>query len=444
MTINKYKEIMAYLKEVIDGSVFAGHVFAVGGCERDKRLRHLIKDIDLVVDIPNGGIMFANWLYENNLTVWNPVVYEHFGTAMFTLKKFPDIELETVQTRKESYRDIESRNPDTAYGTIMEDCTRRDFTVNAFYYDISNDKELDLNGKSEQDLNDRIIRTCGDPETIFNEDPLRILRMVRFATRLGFKIEEKTFECAKKYVDRLSIISRERIHDEFMKMCDEANYHIACDSFFLLWDLGAFKYIIPYFDKMNNSDRFYFMRHFKKVCSDIVGNTKEGMFAIMLFEDPNAEQELRDLKCPNDFIDEVMFFINTNKKYFGEIYEANERDEYDTTWLFRKYASICGNAKKMQIMLSCGDEIDAEDYFECYNSELSYFYDLVTRKDVMKFFTYKLPVDGNDVMEVLGIGPSKEVKEVLDRLWMFAFVNPDHSDRENLMNYLKQVIKNDK
>ena len=437
MTIDKYKEIMAYLKEVIDGSVFAGHVFAVGGCERDKRLRHLIKDIDLVVDIPNGGIMFANWLYENNLTVWNPVVYEHFGTAMFTLKKFPDIELETVQTRKESYRDIESRNPDTAYGTIMEDCTRRDFTVNAFYYDISNDKELDLNGKSEQDLNDRIIRTCGDPEIIFNEDPLRILRMVRFATRLGFKIEEKTFECAKKYVDRLSIISRERVHDEFMKMCDEANYHIACDSFFLLWDIGAFKYIIPYFDKMGSKDRFYFIRHFREVCSDIVGNTKEGLFAIMLFEDPNAEQELRGLKCPNDFIDEVMFFINTNKKFFNEYY--GDDDYADNTWLFRKYASICGNQKRMQIMLSCGDEIDAEDFFE----DGTFFW-LCEQENVKMFFTYKLPVDGNDVMVALNIGPSKEVKEALDRLWMFAFVNPQHSDRSNLLNYLVQVIKNDK
>ena len=446
MTIDKYKEIMAYLKEVIDGSVFAGHVFAVGGCERDKRLKHLIKDIDLVVDIPNGGIMFANWLYENNLTVWNPVVYEHFGTAMFTLKKFPDIELETVQTRKESYRDIESRNPDTAYGTIMEDCTRRDFTVNAFYYDISNNKELDLNGKSEQDLNDRIIRTCGDPEIIFNEDPLRILRMVRFATRLSFEIEENTFKCAKKYVDRLSIISRERIHDEFMKMCDETSYHIACDSFLLLWDLGAFKYIIPYFGEMSHKEKFNFINDLREYCADIPNNSKEGLFAKMLFEDPNAEQELRDLKCPNDFIDEVMFFINTNKKFFNEYF--GEDEFADSTWLFRKYANICGSQERMQIMLSCGDELDKSYYFEKYDDYDSYlpclFDELCSREDVKMFFTYKLPVDGNDVMAVLNIGPSKEVKEALDRLWMFAFVNPQHSDRSNLLNYLVQVIKNDK
>lgn len=445
MTIDNYKEIMVYLKEVIDGSVFADHVFAVGGCERDKRLKHLIKDIDLVVDIPNGGIMFANWLYENNLTVWAPVVYEHFGTAMFALKKFPDIELETVQTRKESYRDIESRNPDTAFGTIMEDCTRRDFTVNAFYYDISNDKELDLNGMSEQDLKDRIIRTCGDPEIIFNEDPLRILRMVRFATRLGFNIEEKTFACAKKYVDRLSIISRERIHDEFMKMCDESNYHTTCDSFFILWDLGAFKYIIPYFDKMGNKERFFFIQDFRLFCRDIVGNTKEGIFAKMLFDDPDAEQELRDLKCPNDFIEEVMFFINNNKKYFEEYYNGCDSDYGNDAYLFRKYATICKTEKRLQIMLSCGDEIDRSCYFEmCDDGRTIPFFELCRDSSVNMFFNYKLPVDGNDVMEVLGIGPSKEVKEALDRLWMFAFVNPHHCDRENLMNYLKQVIKNDK
>ena len=102
------------------GREFEGHVYSVGGCERDKHLGlKEIKDIDLVVDLPNNsGIRFANWLYSIGLTISKPVVYENFGTAMFKLSAFPDEEIEVVHTRKEIYRDKNSRNPETDYGTI--------------------------------------------------------------------------------------------------------------------------------------------------------------------------------------------------------------------------------------------------------------------------------------------------------------------------------------
>ena len=86
-------------------------------------------------------------------------------------------------TRKESYRDMETRNPDTAFGTIDDDCTRRDFTYNAIYYNISNGDFCDYNGHSFEDLGKNILRTCGDPDIIFTEDPLRILRAIRFTCR---------------------------------------------------------------------------------------------------------------------------------------------------------------------------------------------------------------------------------------------------------------------
>ena len=114
-----YENILSYLKDTIAGSKFENHVFSVGGCERDKRLCREIKDIDLVVDLPHGGIDFANWLSSKELTKGSVVVYENFGTAMFRLKEYPEEEIEVVQTRKECYHDAESRNPETSYGTIM-------------------------------------------------------------------------------------------------------------------------------------------------------------------------------------------------------------------------------------------------------------------------------------------------------------------------------------
>ena len=179
MTINEYLLVIETLKEIIKGSEFEGHVYTVGGCERDKHLRRDIKDIDLVVDLEDGGIRFAKWLENNKHTIGSIVIYERFGTAMFRLADFPNLELEVVQTRKESYNNVDSRNPDTSYGTIIEDCKRRDFTINALYHNISTNEDLDLTGLGLRDIKDEIIRTCGDPDIIFTDDPLRILRAVR-------------------------------------------------------------------------------------------------------------------------------------------------------------------------------------------------------------------------------------------------------------------------
>lgn len=437
-----YIAIMDFLRGVIKGTDYEGHVFAVGGCERDKRLGNLIKDIDLVVDIPNGGIRFAQFLHEHGLTTWEPVVYEHFGTAMFCLKEFPDVELEAVQTRKECYRDIESRNPDTAYGTLQDDCTRRDFTVNAFYYNISEDKELDLNGHSTEDLENKIIRTCGNPEIIFNEDPLRVLRLVRFASRLSFTIDNETFECAKKYVDRLTIISKERIHDEFMKMCGVSNFDQFSEAMFLLWDLGAFKYIIPYFDKFSHGDVYYFIRRM----ADFWWNAHETpsietVFAAMLIHDEDAEKELRSLKCSNDFINEVMFLINTNNEFDDAMFDEGDYWE-DEMCNFRRFMHKCGSEKRMKNMLRI-NSMTADEFFEWdydFWEKGCQFNDYSAQNE--KFYTYTLPVDGNDVMEVLGIEPSERVRNVLNKLWKFVWVNPDKTDKESIMNYLKYIKDN--
>ena len=217
MKLEIYEQIVSILKSIIKDTKFENHTYTVGGCERDRILGNEIKDIDIVVDLPRGGIELAEYLYENEDLVHAPVIYENFGTVMFRLIDFPDIELEAVHTRKETYRG-DSRNPETAFGTIEEDCQRRDFSVNAFYRNISTGKTYDFNGNSKKDLLNKEIRACGDPDVIFGEDPLRILRAFRFADRLGFRLDGLTFLGMNKHCDRLSIISQERITDEFNKI----------------------------------------------------------------------------------------------------------------------------------------------------------------------------------------------------------------------------------
>ena len=162
MNIIRYNEICDYLRNIIVDSVYENHLYTVGGCVRDSILKHEIKDIDLVIDLPNGGIDFSQWLYNKSLLTHAPVVYETYGTSMFCLKQFPDVELEAVQTRKEQYKDKNSRNPETCFGTIIEDCLRRDLTINSLYYNVTSKEVIDITGYGYKDINDKKIRCVGE------------------------------------------------------------------------------------------------------------------------------------------------------------------------------------------------------------------------------------------------------------------------------------------
>lgn len=158
--MNKLFYILASrLNEIVKGSKFYTHIFLVGGSVRDLIMEHPIKDYDIVLDIENGGVELAQWLYENDYLLHEPVVYPTYGTAMFKLKDFPDIEIEAVQTRKEQYKNKNSRNPECVYGSLEEDVMRRDFTCNTLLYDISKQQVLDLTGKGIEDIKNKILRS---------------------------------------------------------------------------------------------------------------------------------------------------------------------------------------------------------------------------------------------------------------------------------------------
>ena len=435
MKIETYKNVLDYLKTIIDGSKWQNHVFAVGGCVRDEIMGNEIKDIDIVIDIANGGISFSKWLYEKNITTHEPIVYEQFGTAMFVLREFPDIEIEAVQTRKECYRDAKTRNPETSFGTIADDWTRRDFTINAIYKNISTGKFVDFDNRGINDIKNKIIRTCGASEIIFDEDSLRILRMVRFSSRLGFEIEEHTFESANKFVDRLSIISRERIYDEFKKMISTGGYYKTQYAICTLWDIGAFKYILPHLHTMKMLDRMYLLNRIGRLCQHYPPKFEEVMAAIMWGYD-DAENELRGLKLSNDEIKEILFYINENKTLQAII--GNDDIEM---YLSRKVMNECETERKFLTSTLVGSyEVynefhsflsdDYDDYSTLYDHLLEY---------EKEYFTYEIPLTGEDVMFELEIGPCEKVGKALDRLKKFAFINKDHKSREDLLGYLKYL-----
>jgi poly(A) polymerase len=189
-------------------------VYVIGGYVRDKLLKRADKkDIDIVVK--GNGIEFAQKL-ANKLKIKKLSIYKTYGTAMF---QFEDTELEFVGARKESYSP-ESRNPKVEQGSIEDDQKRRDFTINALAISLNKETYGEITDPFNgiEDLHYRTIRTPLDPDITFSDDPLRMMRAIRFASQLDFIVDDECFEAIKRNKHRIEIISAERIHTELNKI----------------------------------------------------------------------------------------------------------------------------------------------------------------------------------------------------------------------------------
>ncbi|HOK54158.1 MAG TPA: CCA tRNA nucleotidyltransferase, partial [Armatimonadota bacterium] len=201
------------LKEATRNSVYEYRLYLVGGIVRDEILGSPgEEDIDIVLE--GDATKLARYLFNIGITDFKPVVFPRFGTAMVSIE---GTQVELVSARSESYAP-ESRKPEIELASLEQDVLRRDFTINTLMKNLHTGEILDITGKGLSDLREGIIRTPTDPEVTFEDDPLRMLRAIRFSARFGFVIEDKTYEAIKNKAHRLSIISKERIRDEFSKM----------------------------------------------------------------------------------------------------------------------------------------------------------------------------------------------------------------------------------
>jgi poly(A) polymerase len=213
-------------------------VYVVGGYVRDLMLKRHSKDIDFVT--VGSGIELAEAVGKSLGRGTRVNVFRNYGTAQVRHRK---IELEFVGARKESYN-RDSRNPIVEDGTLEDDIARRDFTINAMALSVNSATfgELVDNYDGMGDIERRIIRTPLDPDITFSDDPLRMMRAVRFATQLQFEIDPETFEAISRNAERIKIITRERIKDELVKIMSSAKPSIGWD---LLLKSGLLKLILP-------------------------------------------------------------------------------------------------------------------------------------------------------------------------------------------------------
>lgn len=268
------KELFILDKIAIAAEAMEVHCFLIGGFVRDSIIGRKTKDMDVVC--VGDGIALAHKVAEQFTP--KPVVnyFKNFGTAQI---KFQEIEIEFVGARKESYI-YDSRKPQVESGTLEDDQDRRDFTINALAISLNKEnfgKLIDpFNGL--QDIEQKIIKTPLPAIQTFSDDPLRMMRAIRFAAQLGFTIEKMTFEAIDENKERIKIVSGERIADELNKilLCNKPSI-----GFDLLYKTGLLKIIFPqmvelagaeYIDGKGHKDNFY---HTLQVVDNIAENTND-------------------------------------------------------------------------------------------------------------------------------------------------------------------------
>lgn len=236
--VENVKKSIDVLSFIVKHSPFKNKAFICGGYVRDKILGKPSKDIDITVAAPNGGIELANYISQK-LGIREPVIFPTFGTAKIQLPT--GIEAEFVQTRNEEYV-RGNRKPTTSFGTLKEDVERRDFTINTLLEDLTTKEIVDLTGQGIDDLKKGIIRTPLEPNITFQDDPLRMLRAVRFATKYNFEFADDIIPALKRNADELQHISKERIQDELNKilMTDKPSR-----AFSIMLKTGLLKQFMP-------------------------------------------------------------------------------------------------------------------------------------------------------------------------------------------------------
>lgn len=458
MKVNLNNNIIDNISREIKGTLYENKVYVVGGFVRDFLMGIPSNDIDLLIDGDiNAGIEFAEWfckktrIYKKDS---NPVIYGLYGTAMFN---YMGEKIESVAPRSEKYKE-DSRNPLVTSCTIEDDCFRRDFTINSLFVNISDNELIDYSGHGVDDINNKIIRSTNNPEIIFKDDSLRILRAIRFACKYNFDIEGDTMNAMFTNADRLSIITQERITDEFNKMMmTDGPTRALC----ILGYTGAMKYVVPElietYDMGQNAYHFgtvwehtlavvennaracrngelkaYLSVRLACVFHDL-GKIKtrtvgdDGRVHFYDHETVGADlvrEIMTKMRYPNDVIDETCFYIRNHMvtKAWGDDLSHMKMKT------FRKLMYKCKTEERFIHLMEVIDaDNNAHKKEHCLPHQVENIVNMMEREINYNtsMFGYKLPIDGNDVMEILGIEPGPNVKKYLGHCLKMAFNNPN-------------------
>lgn len=462
------KDIFHKIGEAADG--MGVECYLVGGYVRDIFLERPTNDIDVVV--VGSGIEVAKKLQQllgTNQKTGRPrahlAVYRNFGTAQV---KFYDTEVEFVGARKESYNRL-SRKPIVEDGTLEDDQNRRDFTINAMAICLNKDRFGELVDPFDgiYDLEDGIIRTPLDPDITFSDDPLRMMRCVRFSAQLRFFIEDETFEALSRNAERIKIVSGERIADELNKIMKTAQPSRGLAE---LQRCGLLQLIIPELAALDivetrngraHKNNFY---HTLEVVDNVakhsdnlwlrwaalfhdVGKTKSKRWEPALGWTFHNHNYIGAKMIPSIFR-RMKLPMDAKMKYVEKLVDLHMRpiviaDEVVTDSAVRRLMNDAGDDID-DLMTLCEADITSKNevrkkrFLENFRMVREKLTDLKER-DYKRLL--QPVIDGNEIMEMFSLQPCREVGQLKQYLKDAVLDNRVPNEREPLMALLLEKAK---
>ena len=445
--------------------------YVVGGYVRDLFLERPSNDIDVVV--VGSGIQVASALKSRLGRRAHLSVFRNFGTAQV---KYRGLEVEFVGARKESYSH-DSRKPHVEDGTLEDDQNRRDFTINALAVCLNKEHFGQLVDPFDgvYDMEDGIIRTPLDPDITFSDDPLRMLRCIRFATQLNFFIEDETFEALQRNAERIKIVSGERIADEINKIMLTKT---PSKGFIDLYRCGLLQLIMPELvaldvvetrnGRAHKNNFYHTLEVLDNLCKAQSGSGKSGEMVLWLrwaalLHDIGKPRSKRwdnvvgwtfhnhnyvGAKMIPGIFRRMKLPMDNKMKYVQKLVDLHMRpiviaDDEVTDSAVRRLMNDAGDDID-DLMMLCEADITSKNQVRKQRF-LDNFRIVRAKIADLKVRDYKRLlqpcIDGNEIMELFHLGPCREVGQLKQALKDAVLDNKVENEREPLMKLLLEKAK---